>query len=185
MKLSLLIFLFLISCSPYLFDINRNGNEIINGKITGNFRNFRQINDNSFVLTDSLIIDLKAFNVTNYKAKFLVRFLENNILKLSLRTTLFDYLKGKEGISIYINNNKFKILENSQLIKEGKFDINNSSIIFDIINFGEKLNIKLNCTDINFENIKLPNTEFIIFETNMNSKIEVSGVNYVNLKKNL
>lgn len=185
MKLSYLIFLFFISCSPYLFDINRNGNEIINGKITGNFRNFRQINDNSFVLTDSLIIDLKAFNVTNYKVKFLVRFLENNNLKLSLRTTLFDYLNGKKGISIYINNNKFKILENSQLIKEGNFDFNNSSIIFDIINFGEKLNIKLNCTDINFENIKLPNTEFIIFETNMNSKIEVGGINYVNLKKNL
>lgn len=185
MKLSYLIFLFLISCSPYLFDINRNGNEIINGKLTGNFRNFSQINDNSFIITDSLIIDLKAFNITNYKAKFLVRFLENNKLKLSLRTTLFDYLNGKEGISIYINNNKFKILVDNKLLKEGNFDINNSSVIFDIINFGEKLNIKLNCTDINIENIKLPNTEFIIFETYMNSKIEVSGINYVNLKKNL
>ncbi len=172
----------MLSCAPDVFMLNRADDvNSISGTLVGNYRNFERVNENSFILTDTLIATLRAFNVSNQRIKFNIEFIKNPTLRLNFRTVKHNFTP-EIGISLFIYDNSYILSVDNKVAKRGLLNFSNNKILADITNDGNYLKVKLNCTEIEIKELTKPATEFMIVENFSDNAIKISGIKWENIK---
>lgn len=187
-----LIIVGLNSCASDYFRLNFHNTDkrnIIEGRIfthkdsleSLNILNVNVINENTFEMTGKTKVALKYVYDNEYQADFTVELLEGKSFNLFLRT-FFDNFNNNNKLKLTYNDTgvylyeirdggEYLIVEN----REEKLYIGEKKRIF-IKNDGKRLKIEIDCADIADVRTNLNISQYLIFETEKNSKLNVSGI---------
>lgn len=183
-KIIPLIIILLISlfngCNPKYFKLITTHPYDIEGKIVGRTENFKQINQNTFQLNDTVIIGLKSNMITNQQIKLLLHLDEKSQIRLSFRDFLHQF-EPEESITLYLTEKDYTVKEADKIYTSGKLE-QQDSLFLEFEDDGKKLKLKINCTDINLENMQINSTEYMIIENFSNSKALLSILGWTDLR---
>lgn len=175
--LYIIIFIFIgTACTPEGFRLNMLKNKnLINTVIVGDLNKVEQINDNSFIIEDSGIVAMRDLGNTQIEMKFELEFLEGNFARFGIRTTRVNY-NPKNNIIFEINGNDVSLYQNNKILVNKKLLISDRKTkLIKIFNLGNELKISIDCDEIVDMKTKLPVTEYLIVESNNNSRLKISG----------
>jgi hypothetical protein len=189
MNINIRIFLFLIQiliilpgCTPDRFYLKQTTLYPISCFITGKIDNVEKLADNAIKIKDGGRVSLRRYGMTQFTGDFTVELIKGEGIRFYLRsadnnfsnhpTICFEYLNKK---CIFRENNKV-LFETDTLFAE----YNRQSRI-KILDDGKKLKLSIDCADINFENISIPSTEYIIIESAGGGEAIISGLDMIYL----
>lgn len=179
-NLTIILIIILNSCNPRVFNLLEDDiNKMVSVYYKGKLYNLAKLNNNSLSFKDSLVASLKFFGVTNHIIEFNTRNIKEQNFSINLRN-IFDKYESKNGISINIENNTYKIYKRGELFQSGILASEN--IYFYLENDGRYLKIKINCDDIYVEDINISASEYMIIENTVGSIFELSGLKWENLQ---
>ena len=168
------------SCNPRLIKLlEKDLDKVVPVYYLGKLHNVNKLNDNSISIKDSALVSFKIFGVTNHIIEFNTNSIDNQHFRINLRN-IFDKFKPENGIQILIKNNTYIVFERNKLIRSGF--LNDEENYFYFENDGKYLKIKINCDDIDIDEISIYATEYMIIENFEDSNIKLSGLNWENLQ---
>lgn len=198
-----IMFIFLIivvlnSCASDYFRLNfhtLDKRNIIEGRIftnkdsleSLNVLNVNVINENTFEMFDDTKVALKYLHENEFQADFTIELIEGKSFILYLRT-FFDDFKNQTKMRLTYNDlgvflheirfgGEYLITEN----REEKLH-NGEKKRFFIKNDGKRLKITIDCVDIVDVRTNLNISQYLIFETEKNSKLFVSGISFATIR---
>lgn len=186
------------SCASDYFRLNFNDEDkrnIIEGRIFVNENeleklnalNVNVINENTFEMYDDTKVALKYLQENEYLADFTVELLEGKSFNLYLRTS-YDKFQNQQKLRLTFNETgvflyeikdggEYLITENN----EEKLFISEKKRFF-IKNDGKRLKVIIDCADIIDVRTNLNISQYLIFETEKKSKLNVSGISFTTIR---
>lgn len=177
-------------CAPDLFELNKKTSEIdqtgkslaIYGMILSDLNSVEVINDNSLKIKGGGAVALAVGMETQFSAEFTLKFQVGDVLRFRIRSVSDHYLQHPAVIFDYTLQNS-TVSENDILIT--KVDSIRSKLFnpvkVKISNFGNLMNILVDCDTVYSGTTRLPATEYILLESLRNSEIDVYGINFAKI----
>lgn len=192
------IFVAFQSCASDYFRLNfhhPDGNKLIVGRIFSenykinepNALNVDVINENTLSIDENTKVALKYIENIEYQADFTIELINGQNIIIYLRTFYDNFAKNPK-IKLIYNQNGVYLYEykdgGEHLIAQNlteKLEKNEKKRFF-IKNDGKRLKVSIDCADIFDVRTNLNISQYLIFETEKNTKYSLSGIDFTSIR---
>jgi hypothetical protein len=183
--LAIILILFISSCQPDKFSLNKHEAYPVGGMIMGNLDSVDVYGQNAFRLYPGGAVAIRVTSLTQFSADFTVELEKGSGVRFSIRTVSNNF-EERPSLTLDLRNDGY-IIEDRSISSKQSDSVKlmpGSPLRLIIENDGKYLSIKTDCSLIYKNPEELPSTEYLVIESIGESQVKIFGIEFSYVHEN-
>lgn len=183
--ISVVIILLLWSCQdPYWFVLNNRTSHswLLHGHKMCDMDSVEVYADDAFYMHQQSRVALRKVEMTEFEADFTLKIMQGHGVNFYLRSAMHNF-ESHNQVKFSYDSSGCNIFENGELIRyvDSVYAEPDERKRVIIKNFSHSYLILVDCDTVIYSRTKIPNSEYIIIESQENAEIDIRGITFTEI----